>query len=116
MIKLKDYDGKRWFVEQSISEKIEFFHLNKLGSSIIIKVDFYLTMTLLADVAYKIFARQIDGFSNKKAKTIYQNFIRNYSRFEIDEKTKTINVPLNKKSHFPLIIDLDWFKKETEIT
>jgi hypothetical protein len=32
--------SRRWLVEKAISEQIEFFHLNRLSSSIVIKVDF----------------------------------------------------------------------------
>ncbi len=35
--------ARRWLVEKDISEQIEFFHLNRLSSSIVIKVDFDLT-------------------------------------------------------------------------
>ena len=112
-IKLKDLIlkyGQRWLVEQSISEQIEFFHLNKLGSSIVVKVDFDLTMTLLADTIYKLFTRQISGFEHKKAKTVYRNIIRNHARFTISDKVKTIDIILNKKIHLLLLMNLDWFK------
>jgi hypothetical protein len=42
--------SRRWLVEKAISEQIEFFHLNRLSSSIVIKVDFdlkYLPTTSL---------------------------------------------------------------------
>lgn len=107
--------GQRWLVEQSISEQIDFFHLNKLGSSIIVKVDFDLTMTLIADTIYKLFTRSIPGFEKKKAKTIYRDFISNHSKFEINSEAKTITITLNKKSHIPLLMNLDWFKANTEI-
>ena len=40
--------ARRWLVEQSIAEQLAFFHLNRLSSSMIIKVDFDLAMTVLA--------------------------------------------------------------------
>lgn len=40
--------ARRWLVEKSISEQIDFFHLNMLGSAILVQVDFDLTMMLLA--------------------------------------------------------------------
>ncbi|MEA2103986.1 MAG: transposase [Candidatus Cloacimonadota bacterium] len=107
--------GQRWLIEQSISESIDFFHLNKLSSSIIVKVDFDLTMTLAAHTIYKLFTKKIDGFGDKKAKTIYRDFIKNHSRFEICKKTKIIKITINKKSHLPFIIDCDWFKNEIAI-
>ena len=46
--------SRRWLVEKSIAEQIYFFYLNLVGSSIIVKVDFDLTMTLLAYCSYKM--------------------------------------------------------------
>jgi hypothetical protein len=102
--------GQRWLVEQGISEQLEFFHLNKLGSSIIVKVDFDLTMSLLADTIYKLFSRQLSGFEHKKAKTIYRDFIKNHTRIKIDAVGKTVDICLNKKNHLPVLMSLEWFK------
>lgn len=107
--------GQRWLIEQSISEQICFFHLNKPGSSIIIKVDFDLTMTLVADTIYKLFTKQISGFGNRKAKTIYRDFIRNNSKFDINKDDKIIKITINKKSHLPLLLEQNWFQEETSI-
>ena len=40
--------SRRWLVETEISEHIDFFHLNRNSSGIVVKVDFDLTMTILA--------------------------------------------------------------------
>ena len=47
-IKIEDIVRKyarRWIVEKENSEQIAFFHLNNVSSSMVIKVDFDLTMT-----------------------------------------------------------------------
>ncbi|MGH2624927.1 MAG: transposase, partial [Sphingobacterium sp.] len=46
--------ARRWNVEKLISEQIEFFHLNKVSSSMVIKVDFDLTMSILAHNIYRL--------------------------------------------------------------
>ena len=48
--------ARRWLVEKGISEQIEFFHLNRVSSSMVIKVDFDLTMTLVAHNLYRLLA------------------------------------------------------------
>ena len=50
--------ARRWRVEKSISEQIDFFHLNLVSSSMVIKVDFDLTMSILANNLYRLFALQ----------------------------------------------------------
>ncbi len=44
---------KRWIVEKAIAEQISFFHLNNVSSSMVIKVDFDLTMSI---VTHNIFS------------------------------------------------------------
>jgi len=54
--------ARRWIVEKCISEQIEFFHLNKVSSSMVIKVDFDLTMTILAHNLYRILAQRLNRY------------------------------------------------------
>jgi Transposase DDE domain. len=39
--------ARRWLVEKEIAEQIAFFHMNQASSSIVVKVDFDLTISLL---------------------------------------------------------------------
>ena len=48
--------SRRWLVETDISEQIHFFHLNRNSSGIVVKVDFDLTMTILAHNLYRLLA------------------------------------------------------------
>ena len=48
--------ARRWLVEKSISEQISFFHLNNVSSSMVIKVDFDLTMSILTFNIFRLFA------------------------------------------------------------
>jgi hypothetical protein len=108
--------ARRWLVEQAISEQVEFYHLNRLNSSIVVKVDFDLTMSVFADTVYKLFSQQIPGFENCKSETIYRSFIKNYTQFNITvEPEKIIKITLNKKVHLPLLYETEWFNKLTPI-
>ena len=109
--------AKRWLVEQEIAEQIAFYHLNRLDSSIVVKVDFDLTMSILADTVYKLFSQEIPGYQNCKSEKIYRNFIKNYAFFDIQSgEDKKIEITLNKKVNLPLLYETDWFDKENEIT
>ena len=94
--------AKRWIVEKTISEQIEFFHLNRLSSAMVIKVDFDLTMSILAHNLYRIFAAELEGYEHCTAYTIFRKFIRNSGNISIQDNS--INVDLNKKRHLPVIL------------
>jgi transposase len=67
----------RWLVEKEIAEQIGFFHLNRNSSGIVVKVDFDLTMTMLAHNLYRIMAMELEGYGACEAKSIFNKFILN---------------------------------------
>jgi transposase len=95
--------AKRWLVEKVISEQIEFFHLNKLSSSMVIKVDFDLTMSILAHNIYRLFALDLDGYSHMTSQSIYEKFIANPAEVEIKEQE--IVIKLKKKRNLPMVLE-----------
>jgi len=95
---------RRWIVEKGISEQIEFFHLNRLSSSMVIKVDFDLTMTILAHNIYRLFALDLERYSAFSDERIYGKFIANSGSVQIDGKV--INIELKKKRDLPQIIEM----------
>ena len=57
--------------------KPNFFHLNRLSSSMVIKMDFDLAMTILAYNLYRLLALDLPGYENNTAVTLYEKFIQN---------------------------------------
>lgn len=95
--------AQRWLVEKTISEQTHFFHLNRLSSSMVIKVDFDLTMSILAYNLYRLMAADLTGFNKNTAKTLYDKFIANEGHITCDDQTITVN--LKKKRTLPLLLE-----------
>ena len=95
--------AKRWLVEKVISEQIEFFYLNRVSSSMVIKVGFDLTMSILAHNIYRLFALDLKGYSHMTSQSIYEKFISNLADVEIGEQTITIK--LKKKRNLPMVLE-----------
>ena len=95
--------ARRWLVEKVISEQIEFFHLNKVSSSMVIKVDFDLTMSILAHNIYRLFALDLDGYSQMTSQSLYEKFIANSADIKVQEDQIIVN--LKKKRNLPLILE-----------
>jgi len=95
--------GKRWNVEKGISEQIEFFHLNKLSSSIVVKVDFDLTMTIAAHNFYRIIAMDLIGFENETSGSLSSKFFNNGGQFKIENGF--ITVEMKKKRHLQILME-----------
>ncbi len=94
--------ARRWLVEKSISEQTHFFHLNKVSSSMVIKVDFDLTMTILAHNLYRLFASNLNGYEHLTANTLYEKFIYNSGTIEI--KDGKVLALMKKKRNLPELL------------
>jgi transposase len=96
--------ARRWLVEKSISEQISFFHLNNVSSSMVIKVDFDLTMSILAFNLYRLFALETERYKNSTSTKLYESILLNSADIIINEKE--IIVALKKKRMLPLCLEI----------
>jgi len=96
--------ARRWLVEKSISEQISFFHLNNVSSSMVIKVDFDLTMSILAFNLFRLFALETHRYKNSTSTKLYESILLNSADITIDEKQ--ITVALKKKRMLPLCLEI----------
>jgi hypothetical protein len=96
--------SRRWLVEKSIAEQTEFFHLNNICSSMAIKVDFDLTMTILAHNLYRLFAMDLNRYSHLTDIRLYEKVIANSGEITIaDDK---IEVKMKKKRDLPELLTI----------
>jgi transposase len=101
----------RWLIENNIQENVDFFSLNALSSPIIVKVDFDIAVTLIANTLYKTLAGKFKLFDKAKPKTIYRNIIEGAAKIYIE--SETVKVIFGKKAFNPLI--MDWISSLPEI-
>ena len=91
--------SRRWIIEKGISEQIDFFHLNRLSSSMVIKVDFDFTMTILAHNLYRLFANSLEGYSHQADISIFEKFLSNGGDIKITNTAIEI-VLVHRESEF----------------
>ena len=95
--------ARRWLVEKDISQQIEFFHFNRISSSMVIKVDFDLTMSILANNLLRLFAADLQGgYSRLTPESLYSKFLQNSGRVKISNSQ--IEIMLHKKRNLPAIL------------
>lgn len=93
---------RRWLVEKGISEQIEFFHLNRVSSSMVIKVDFDLTMSILAHNLLRLFAMNLAGYSHNTDLTLFNKFLSMNGSVEI--MPDRIVISMKKKRNLPALL------------
>ena len=69
----------------------------------VIKVDFDLTMSILAYNLYRLLAGRLERYENLSVQRLYEKFVLNGADIIISEET--ITVQLRKKRSLPLILE-----------
>jgi len=103
---------RRWLVEKRIAQRIDFFHLNRVSSSMVIKVDFDLVMSILAHNLYRLLALSLGRYRHFSDERIYEKFIDNSCEITIGETN--IRIDLKKKRELPLLLDLFKLSQKTK--
>jgi hypothetical protein len=95
--------AKRMIIEDSISDGIEFFHMDALSSAVAMKVDCDLQLTLMASSLYRLLGCQIGkGYEHAKSQHIFRDFIDASATVSISERE--IVVRFQKRAHNPLLL------------
>ncbi len=98
--------GRRWRIENGISEAVKFFNINSLSSPILVKVHFDVTMTMIADTLYSMLAQKLRGFESCDAPKLYRHFVRGKGIVAVDGRDITIIYP--RRAHNPILRSAPW--------
>jgi hypothetical protein len=93
--------AQRNLVENGLGEDIKFFHMDCLSSGVRLNVDFDLTLTVVADLLYRMLGWRLKGFARVSPLTLYRKFIDTTGSIEITDKQ--VRVRLVKRAHNPLL-------------
>jgi hypothetical protein len=93
--------AQRNLVENGLGEDIKFFHLDCLSSGVRLNVDFDLTLTVVADLLYRMLAWRLKGFGHSSPQRLYRKFIDTTGSVEITDEQ--VRVRLVKRAHNPLL-------------
>lgn len=92
----------RMLIENSIANTVAFFHTTALSSSVAIRIDLDVLLTLVGQATYQMFAQHLRGYENCGARVIFRKFIDTPAKIFI--RPKEIEVRLNKRANNPILI------------
>ena len=98
--------ARRWRVENGIAEAVKFFHLNALSSPILVKVQFDVIMTMMADTLYCMLAKKLRGFESCDAPKIYRHFVRTSGTVQVRDGGVSVIYP--RRAHNPILRAVPW--------
>ena len=93
--------AQRMLIENVISDAVRFFHMNALSSTVGMKIDFDMALLVIASGLYRLLARQMRGYADAKARSIFRDLLDTPADVEIDEQE--VLVRFHRRAHLPII-------------
>ncbi|RLC29681.1 hypothetical protein DRH13_05350 [Candidatus Woesebacteria bacterium] len=92
----------RMLIENAIANAVDFFHTTALSSSVAIRIDLDVLLTLIGQATYHMFAQHLRGYEHSGAGVIFRKFIDTPAKVFISRKE--IEVRLGKRANNPILI------------
>jgi hypothetical protein len=105
--------AQRMLIENALSDAVRFFHMNALASSVGLKVDFDMTLLVIASGLYRLLARQMRGYVDAQARHIFRDLIDMPATVHIN--SSGVNVQFHRRAHLPIIVASELFKTPVRI-
>ncbi len=105
--------AQRMLIENALSDAVRFFHMNALSSTVGLKVDFDMTLLVIASGLYRLLARRMRGYADAQARQIFRDLLDMPATVTISEKE--VNVEFHRRAHLPILLASDLFGKRVPI-
>lgn len=105
--------AQRMLVENAISDAVRFFHMDALSSTVGMKVDFDMTLLVIASGLYRLLARKMRGYADSKARSIFRDLLDTPADVQIDEQE--VLVRFHRRAHLPIITASGLLDKPVEV-
>ena len=96
--------ARRMLIENSISDGVDFFHMDALSSAVAMKVNCDLQLTLMGSSLYRLLAARIGGgYTTAESAHIYRDFID--ASAQVTLTAETVEVRFGKRAHNPYLLN-----------
>jgi hypothetical protein len=94
--------ARRMLIENALSDAVRFFHMDALSSAVGLKVDFDMTLLVIASGWYRLLARQMRGYADAQARHVFRDLIDMPA--SVDITVSGVNVHFHRRAHLPIIV------------
>ncbi len=94
--------AQRMLIENALSDAVRFFHLDALSSAVGLKVDFDMTLLVVASGLYRLLATRMRGYGDAQARQIFRDLVAMPATVTIRESE--VEVSFHRRSHLPIVL------------
>jgi hypothetical protein len=105
--------AQRMLIENALSDAVRFFHMDALSSSVGLKVDFDMTLLVIASTLYRLLARDMRGYDQAQARQIFRDLVDMPADIVVQDRAVTVE--FHRRSHLPILLASDLFKSAVTV-
>jgi hypothetical protein len=94
--------AQRMLIENALSDAVRFFHMDALSSAVGLKVDFDMTLLVVASGLYRLLAGRMRGYGDAQARQIFRDLVAMPATITVSEQE--VEVSFHRRSHLPIIL------------
>lgn len=113
-VDLIEHYAKRMLIENSISDGVDFFHIDALSSAVALKVNCDLQLTLMGSSLYRTLGARIGGaYTTAESRHIFRDFVQASAR--VSMTNDAVHVQFSKRAHNPLLISAGFAQTDVAV-
>src|SRR5215468_3561890 len=105
--------AERMLIENALADAVRFFHIDALSSSVGLKVDFDMTLLVLASGLYRIMAGRMRGYDDAQARQIFRDLIDMPAQVNVTDHE--VRVKFYRRAHLPIVLASGLFDNPVEV-
>jgi hypothetical protein len=94
--------AQRMLIENALSDAVRFFHMDALSSAVGMKVDFDMTLLVIASGLYRLLARRMRGYADAQARHIFRDLIDTPANVSVTDAE--VQVHFHRRAHLPIVL------------
>ena len=94
--------AQRMLIENALSDAVRFFHMDALSSAVGLKVDFDMTLLVVASGLYRLLAGRMRGYHDAQARQIFRDLVAMPATVRITNDD--VEVSFHRRSHLPIVM------------
>jgi transposase len=103
----------RMLIENALSDAVRFFHMDALSSAVGFKVDFDMTLLVIASGLYRLLARRMRGYRDAQARHIFRDLVDLPAT--VDITADAVTVCFHRRAHLPILTASGLFDQKVRV-
>ena len=103
----------RMLIENALSDAVRFFHMDALSSAVGLKVDFDMTLLVIASGLYRLLARRMRGYREAQARHIFRDLVDMPAT--VDITAREVTVSFHRRAHLPILMASGLFDQPVRV-